>query len=94
MRDEVRKEAAREVAEGYAPQPMDGTVMYGFVGAMLALLGLIAFGAFYDFDLSIHPLEAIAVIATASAVALVLRFIRHRRHATAHRAEYDRISHD
>jgi protein-S-isoprenylcysteine O-methyltransferase Ste14 len=90
MRDETRRDAAREAAEGYAPKPMDGSLMYGFVGVVLALLALFAFSRFYDSDLSIHPLVAIAVIATAFAAAVILRIVRQKRHDTAHRAEYDK----
>ena len=90
MKDPVRKEAAREVAEGYAPRPQDGFVMYGAVGILLAGLALFAFGRFYDFDFSFHPLLAVAVIAVGCVGALVLLVIRRRRHRTAHQAEYDK----
>jgi uncharacterized membrane protein YeaQ/YmgE (transglycosylase-associated protein family) len=90
MRDPVRKEAARKLAEGYAPRPQDGFVMYAVVGVLLAGLALFTFGQFYNFDFSFHPLLAVTVLAAGCIGALVLLTVRRRRHNAAHRREYDK----
>lgn len=87
--DEMRTERARNTAEVYAPKPADGVIMYGVVGAGLAVLSLFAFSRFYEIDFSLHPLAAILVVAAVCAGALVLRRLRSRRHKRACEVEHD-----
>ncbi len=88
--DEVRKENATEMAEGYAPKPIDSSVMYGLVGIGIAGLALFAFNRFYGFDFSLHPFLALLIIAAVCVGALVLRALRTRRHGRAWKTEYDK----
>jgi len=88
--DEVKTERARHMAEAYAPKPADGMMMYGMVGAGLAILSLFAFSRFYEIDFSLNPLTPLLVVSAVCAGALVLRALRMRRHERACKAEYDK----
>jgi hypothetical protein len=89
MKNEARRERARQTAESYAPKPRDGYIMYVSVGIGLSFLALIALGTFYDIDYSIRWIEALVAVALACSAAAILRRVRLRRHDEALRTEYD-----
>jgi ABC-type Fe3+ transport system permease subunit len=94
MKDKKRKHASRVRAERYAPQPQSSWLMYGVVGVVLGSLAIWALGRFY----SVSPLEYSAWIVVALlavfAGSIALRTVRSRRHAIAHRREYDKTRKD
>lgn len=94
MKDPARKDASRRRAETYAPRPQSSLLMYGLVGVLLAGLVLIAFSRFYDVAPLAHPVWIGAVLLVVFAGSIVLRVIRSRRHAAAHRREYDKARPD
>jgi len=91
MKDEKRRSVARRVAEEYAPRPISSYLMYGIVGACLAGLGLYAFAVFYDVDLIDYPAWIALALLLAFIGSIALRMVRSRRHAAAHRHEYDKL---
>ena len=90
MKDGKRREAARREAENYAPRPQDNRWMYGLVAAAVALLVIIAVGAFYTIDMWGQPVLVAVVLALSFAAGLLIRALRKRRHDAAHRYEYDK----
>lgn len=91
MRDEKRRDEAQIVAEAYAPRPVSSPFMYGIVGVCLAMLALAVFAGFYDFDPLAYPIPTLAGLLATFCCSLVLRWVRNRQHAAAHRREYDRM---
>lgn len=90
MKDGKRREAARQEAETYAPRPQDTRWMYGIVAAAVALLVIIAIGAFYAIDMWGQPVLVAAILALGFAAGLLIHRLRTRRHDAAHRHEYDK----
>jgi hypothetical protein len=64
--------------------------MYGLVGVVLVGLGLVVFSRFYDVTPLARPGLIVAGLLVAFAGSIALRLFRSRRHARAHRHEYDR----
>ena len=89
MKDESRKVAAKEIANSYAPQPQDGFILYATVGTVLAGTAIFGFGRFYGLELAVYPISILATLISAGLCAIILRAVRSRRHAAAHRKEYD-----
>ncbi len=90
MKDDARRQAARQAAQEYAPRPESGLAMYAAVGIVLSGLALLLFGRFYDIDMLTHPLWAFGLVGVVFAGAICLWLVRSRRHKQAHRIEYDR----
>jgi len=90
LKNEVRREAARERAEAYAPRPQDTRFMYGTIAVSVLLIGMAVIGGFYDVDLWTRPWIIVLLVALAAAIGLLIRRLRMRRHRSAHRQEYDR----
>lgn len=90
MKDGRRREAARQEAETYAPRPQDTRWMYGVVATAIALLVIIAIGAFYAIDLWGQPVLVATILALGFAAGLLTHTLRTRRHNAAHRYEYDK----
>lgn len=90
MKDKQRRSEAQERAESYAPRPVSSMLMYGIVGVCLAGLAWAAFSAFYDVDPFAHPLWLAVAFPLVFVAAIALRLVRSRRHASAHRSEYDK----
>ena len=91
MKERARKNTARTIAETYAPQPKSSAFMYAVLGIMSAGLSLIIFGKFYAVDVLAHPVWMSGVVVSAITVAVILWFVRTRRHHAARGAEYDKL---
>jgi hypothetical protein len=91
MKDVNRKEAARVLAEAYAPAPTDSRLIYGLVAASLVMLGAAAAGAFYSVDLLPHLGAILGLSLVAFAAGLIFRRMQMSRHRKAHRSEYHGI---
>jgi hypothetical protein len=90
MKDRKRRKEAQARAEDYAPRPVTSLLMYGVVGVCLAGLVWAAVSRFYDFDAFAHPVWAAVVFLMVFVGSIALRLLRSRRHASAHRREYDK----
>jgi NhaP-type Na+/H+ or K+/H+ antiporter len=90
MKDKQRRSEARERAESYAPRPVSSVLMYGIVGVCLAGIVWVGFSRFYDIDPLAYPLRMAIVFFLVFVGAIALRVLRSRRHASAHRREYDK----
>lgn len=90
LKDRKRRNEARKRAEKYAPRPLSSFLMYGIVGVGLAILALLAFARFYELDPFAYPLWVAAAMLLVFIGSIVLRLVRSRRHAAAHRREYDK----
>ena len=90
MKDRKRREEARERAENYAPRPVTSVLMYGVVGVCLAGVAWLAFSRFYDLELFAHPGWMALIFLLVFVGSIALRLLRSRRHASAHRHEYDK----
>jgi cytochrome bd-type quinol oxidase subunit 2 len=90
MKDRKRREEAQERAEDYAPRPVSSMLMYGVVGVCLAGLAWAAFSRFYDLEFFAHPVWMAFVFLLVFVGSIALRLLRSRRHASAHRHEYDK----
>jgi hypothetical protein len=90
MKDRKRRKEAQARAENYAPRPVTSVLMYGVVGVCLAGVAWLAFTRFYDLEFFVHPLWMVLVFLFVFAGSVALRLLRSRRHASAHRREYDK----
>jgi hypothetical protein len=90
LKDDLRRRAARKIAQGYAPRPESSLAMYVVIGNVLSILTLVLFGQFYDIDIISHPAWYAPFIIFSTLLAVFLWVIRRRRHNKAHRTEYDR----
>jgi hypothetical protein len=90
MKDRKRRKEARDRAEEYAPRPVASILMYGVVGVCLAGLAWAAFSRFYDLESLAHPAWMAGVFVLVFVGSIGLRLLRSRRHASAHRSEYDK----
>lgn len=90
MKDRKRRDEAQERAESYAPRPVTSVLMYGVVGVCLAGLAWAAFSRFYDLEFFSHPAWMALLFLLVFAGSIALRLLRSRRHASAHRREYDK----
>jgi hypothetical protein len=64
--------------------------MYGVVGVVLGALALVALGRFYSVSPLAYPMWIAAVLLAVFAGSIAVRIVRTRRHAAAHRREYDK----
>jgi len=90
MKDKKRRKEAQERAENYAPRPDTSVLMYGVVGVCLAGVAWAAFTRFYDLEFFAYPVWMAVVFLLVFAGSIALRMLRSRRHASAHRREYDK----
>jgi hypothetical protein len=90
MKDQKRNDASRTRAEVYAPRPRSSWLMYGVVGVVLGGLALVALGRFYSVSPLAHPVWIAVVLLAVFVGSIALRIVRSRRHAIAHRREYDK----
>ncbi len=90
MKDRKRRKEAQERAEHYAPRPASSVLMYGVVGVCLAGLAWAAFSRFYDLEFFARPIAMAFIFLLVFAGSIALRLLRSRRHASAHRREYDK----
>jgi hypothetical protein len=88
------REAARRVAQGYAPVPTDSFLIYAILGASLVFITLAAANRLYGFDSFAHPVITGALTTVGAIAGLTWRVVQMKRHRTAHRAEYDKVSDD
>lgn len=85
-----RKAKAIAAAQKYAPKPEGSALTYGLIGVVLAVLGIISFGLFYQAPVFSYPLVVAGLLMAVFVFSIVLRFLRKRRHMAAFEREYDR----
>jgi hypothetical protein len=92
MKNARLREAARRLAQGYAPVPTDSYFIYALLGASLVFIALAAANRLYQFDSLAHPEITGPLTALGAVAGLSWRIVQMRRHRTAHQAEYDKAA--
>jgi hypothetical protein len=92
MKNARLREAARRIAQGYAPVPTDSFLIYAILGASLVFITLAAASGLYGFDSLAHPVITGALTGLGALAGLTWRIVQTKRHRVAHQAEYDKAS--
>jgi protein-S-isoprenylcysteine O-methyltransferase Ste14 len=85
-----RQAKATAAANKYAPRPEGSAFTYGSIAVVLAVLGIVIFGMFYDVEVLANPLLIGAGLVLVFMFGVLLRFRRRRLHGQAFEEELER----